>query len=232
MLIKDLPNNCKPREKALMKGIEYLGDDELLAILLRTGYKNTSAKDLAVNVLLELDNLNNFEDLTTNKIARIKGVGITKAITILAALELGKRYTQRQVDCSVTLNNTDKVYFYLRNKFSESKQEEFITVLLDNKKRIIGDKTIFKGDLNSVNVHPREIFKYAITNSAAAIIISHNHPSGDVFPSKQDIKITKELIEAGKLLQIPVIDHIIIGKDKYYSFFESEIIQNEKNKSN
>lgn len=224
MLIKDLPENCKPREKALMKGVENLGDDELLAIILRTGYKNTSAKDLAINILLELDNLKNIKDITINKIAQIKGVGKTKAITILAALEIGKRYKERQYDCSLTLSNTEKVYFYLKNKFTESKQEEFIVILLDNKKRLIDSKIIFKGDLNSVNVHPREIFKYAIINSASAIIISHNHPSGDVFPSKQDIKITKELIEVGKLIQIPVIDHMIIGKDKYYSFFESEII--------
>lgn len=223
MLIKDLPEICKPREKALMKGITNLGDDELLAIILRTGYKNTSAKDLAITVLRELDNLKNINDITISKIAQIKGVGQTKAITILAALELGKRYTQNQVDCTLSLNNTERVYSYLRTKFSDSKQEEFITILLDNKKRLIGSKIVFKGDLNSVNVHPREIFKYAIINSAAAIILSHNHPSGDVFPSKQDIKITKELNEIGKLMQIPVIDHIIIGKDKYYSFFESGI---------
>lgn len=228
MLIKDLPDNCKPREKALNLGIKNLGDDELLAILLRTGYKNTSAKEVASNVLTTLDNLNNIEDLTINKISKIKGVGLTKAITILSALEFGKRFSDNKEDFKIKLNSTTKVYAYLKNKFINKKQEEFITILLDNKKRVIDSKIIFKGDLNSVNVHPREIFKYAIVNSASGIIIAHNHPTGDVFPSKQDIEITKRLIEASKLLQIPVIDHIIVGDNKYYSFFESEEI-NEKN---
>lgn len=231
MLIKDLPDNCKPREKALNLGIKNLGDDELLAILLRTGYKNTSAKEVASNVLNTLDNLNNIEELTINKISKIKGVGLTKAITILSALEFGKRFSNSKEEVKMKLNSTTKVYVYLKNKFTNKQQEEFITILLDNKKRVIDSKIIFKGDLNSVNVHPREIFKYAVVNSASGIIIAHNHPTGDVFPSKQDIEITKRLIEASKLLQIPVIDHIIVGKDKYYSFFESEEM-NEKNKFN
>lgn len=231
MLIKDLPPNCKPREKALNMGIKNLGNDELLAILLRTGYKNTSAKELASNIIKDLDNLNNIEDLTINKISQIKGIGQTKAITILSALEFGRRFSGYKDEFSLKLNNSEKVYYYLKNKFTNKHQEEFITILLDNKKRLIGSKIIFKGDINSVNVHPREIYKYAIVNSAAGIIIAHNHPSGDIFPSKQDIRITQDLIAVGKLLQIPVIDHIIVGKNNYYSFFESEAT-NEKDKFN
>lgn len=228
MLIKDLPNNCKPRERALEKGIKSLGDDELLAILLRTGYKNTSAKELAANILLETNNLKNIDNITLNKLSKIKGVGKTKAVTILAAIEIGKRIMNNEFDKSLILNNTSRVFNYLKSKINDLKQEEFITILLDTKKRIIESKTIFVGDLNSVNIHPREVFKYAIINSAASIIVAHNHPSGDVFPSKQDIKITNDLFKIGELIQIPVIDHMIIGQNKYYSFFESEIL-NEKN---
>ena len=231
MLMRELPSNCKPREKALKVGLKNLGNDELLAILLRTGYKNTSAKELASIILNSFDNLNNIDDLSIKEISKIKGVGLTKAITIFAALEFGKRFSSYQEDFNIKLNNTQKVYNYLKNKLNNKTQEEFLTILLDNKKNLIDSKIIFKGYLNSVNVLPREIFKYAIINSSAGIIIAHNHPSGDVFPSKQDIKITKELIEIGKLIQIPVIDHIIIGNNNYYSFFESEML-NEKNKYN
>lgn len=227
MLIKDLPNNCKPREKGLEKGIKSLGDDELLAIILRTGYKNTSAKELASNILKELNNLNNIDEVNFNKLINIKGIGKTKAITVLSALEFGKRFQAFENNNFIYLNNTEKVHIYLKNKFSEVKQEEFIVIVLDNKKRLINSKTIFIGDLTSVNVHPREIFKYAVINSAAAIIVAHNHPSGDVLPSKQDIKITYDLIKIGKLMQIPVIDHIIFAQNKYYSFFESGILNEE-----
>lgn len=228
MLIKELPANCKPREKAFLKGIETLGDDELLAILLRNGYKNTSAKELASKILLELNNLKDIENITINRLSKIKGVGKTKAITILTALEFGKRFINKTDNYFLILNNTEKVYSYLKNKIHNLKHEEFIVILLDNKKRLIDSKVLFKGDLTSVNVHPREIFKYAVLNSAVAIIVAHNHPTGDIFPSKQDIKITKELVKTGELMQIPVLDHLIIGHNKYYSFFESEIL-NEKN---
>lgn len=228
MLIKDLPNNCKPREKALALGINNLGDDELLAIILRTGYKNTSVKELAQLVLKETNDLSNFNDISINKLAKIKGIGITKAITILASIELGKRVVNVFEMNNLKLNNSAKVFNYVKNIFNNNKQEEFIVILLDNKKKLIDSKIIFKGDLNSVNIHPREIFKYAIVNSAASLIVAHNHPSGDVFPSKNDIEITKEIIEIGNLLKIPVIDHIIIGNNNYYSFFESEAL-NEKN---
>jgi DNA repair protein RadC len=212
-------------------GFKALGDDELLAILLRTGYKNTSAKELALNILNSFNNLNDIDDLTVNQITKVKGVGLTKAITILAALEFGKRFSMQKENVKIKLNNSLKVYNYLKYKFTNRNQEEFVAILLDNKKNLIDSKIIFKGDLNSVNIHPREIFKYAIVNSSANIIIAHNHPSGDVFPSKKDIFITKELMQIGSLVQIPVIDHIIVGKNNYYSFFESEVL-NDKDKQN
>lgn len=219
--LKEMPLECRPREKALKLGVKALGNDELLAILLRTGYKDNSVKVVANKLLKELDELKNIKEVSVNRLANIKGVGTTKAITILAALELGNRLNNKEILNKVNINNSYKIYEYLKSNFDFIKQEQFIVVLLDNKKKIIDKKIIFKGDLNSVNIHPREIFKYAIVNSAASIIVAHNHPSGDVFPSKQDVKITSELAKVGTLVQIPVIDHLILGNNNYYSFYEN-----------
>lgn len=219
--LKEMSQDCRPREKALKLGVKALGDDELLAILLRTGYKNNSVKVVANKLIKELDEFKNIEEISVKKLASIKGVGLTKAITILAALELGNRLNHREVINKININNSYSVYEYLKKNFNFFKQEMFIVLLLDNKKKIIDKKIVFQGDLNSVNIHPREIFKYAIVNSAASLIIAHNHPSGDVFPSKQDLKITKELIKVGVLVQIPVIDHLILGNNNYYSFYEN-----------
>ncbi len=226
--LKEMPEECRPREKALKLGINSLGNDELIAILLRTGYKNNSVKIVANRLLSELNSFQNIENLSINRIASIKGVGLTKAITILAAIELGNRLNYNTNLKKININNSRSVYEYLKADFLKLNQEQFIVLLLDNKKKIIDKKVIFKGDLNSVNVHPREIFKYAILNSAASIIVSHNHPSGDTFPSKQDMKITRELVKIGVLIQIPIIDHLIIGNNTYYSFYENGDLDEKK----
>lgn len=226
--LKEMPEECRPREKAVKLGINSLGNDELIAILLRTGYKNNSVKIVANRLLSELNSFQNIENLSINRIASIKGVGLTKAITILAAIELGNRLNYNTNLKKININNTRSVYEYLKADFLKLNQEQFIVLLLDSKKKVIDKKVIFKGDLNSVNVHPREIFKYAILNSAASIIVSHNHPSGDTFPSKQDVKITRELVKIGVLIQIPIIDHLIIGNNTYYSFYENGDLDEKK----
>lgn len=226
--LKEMPEECRPREKAVKLGINSLGIDELIAILLRTGYKNNSVKIVANRLLSELNSFQNIENLSINRIASIKGVGLTKAITILAAIELGNRLNYNTNLKKININNTRSVYEYLKADFLKLNQEQFIVLLLDSKKKVIDKKVIFKGDLNSVNVHPREIFKYAILNSAASIIVSHNHPSGDTFPSKQDVKITRELVKIGVLIQIPIIDHLIIGNNTYYSFYENGDLDEKK----
>lgn len=225
MIIKNMPDASKPREKAIEYGIKNLSNSELLAILLRTGYKNTSAIDLANNILNELDNFKNYESIVPQKIANIKGVGLTKSITILAAIELGKRIT-KQTPQNISLNTSNKIYEYFKNDYDNKQQEELTAILLNNKKKLISYKTIYIGLLNSIYIHPREIYKYAIINSAASIVLIHNHPSGDVTPSLEDINVTKNLYKVGKIIGIPLIDHIIIGNNNYYSFY-SEGIKNE-----
>ena len=219
--LKDMPLECRPREKAIKLGIKSLGNDELVAILLRTGYKDNSVKIVANKLLKEINGLNNVEEISISRLAKIKGIGITKAVTILAALELANRLVDKDKICKININNSYKVFECLKSVFSLPNQEQFVVLLLDHKKNLIDQKIVFIGSLDSVNVHPREIFKYAIVNSASSIIVAHNHPSGDVFPSKNDLKITRELVDVGVLLQIPVIDHFIIGHNNYYSFYEN-----------
>lgn len=228
MMIKDMPVSSKPREKALLYGVSNLSLGELLAIILRTGYKNKSAIDLANEVINELDSFNNYKEITATRIAKIKGVGMSKSLAILSSIEFGSRLSKNKLN-DILLNSSDKIFGFFEHYFDNSKQEEFIVVLLDHKKRLIGYKSVFKGLLNSVNIHPREVFKYAIINSASSIVVIHNHPSGDISPSLEDINVTKNLVEVGKILQIPLIDHLIIGINNYYSFYSEGLNINEKN---
>lgn len=224
ILIKELPELSKPREKAIVYGINNLSDDELLAIIIKNGYKGTSVKDLANSFLKNVDGLDNIFNCSVNRLATIKGIGKTKAISILAAIELGRRTVKKETIHFQTLNNANLIFQLFKDKFNNESQEEFIVILLDNRKNLIDYKIIFKGDLTSVVIHPREIFKYAIINNSASVILAHNHPSGDATPSKNDVLITKNLIEVGKIMQLPVLDHVIISKENYYSFYDHKEI--------
>ena len=219
--IKDLPESEKPRERAIKCGISTLSNEELLSIILKTGTKNISVKTLASKVLQELKDINSLKDITINKLIKIKGIGKVKAIELIASLELGKRVYYLNDNKNNILNSSNKVFDYFKDILMYETQENFIAVYLDSKSRIISYKLLFKGTLNTSCVHPREIFKYAFLESAYSIIVIHNHPSGEVTPSAPDIELTNVLFEIGKLMGIPVIDHIIIGKTKYYSFYEN-----------
>ena len=158
--------------------------------------------------------------MTINRLTKIKGIGKVKAIELLSAIELGKRVYYANEQKEVVLNNSKKIFEYFKNIFTYEKQENFYALYLDTKAKLISFKLLFKGTLNSSTVHPREVFKYAFLESAASVVVIHNHPSGDVSPSIQDIEVTESLMKIGSIVKIPVIDHIIIGKDKYYSFYE------------
>jgi len=218
--IKDLPKEERPIERLIDKGSEYLSNEELLSILIRTGTKECSAKQLASMVLSVTDG--NLNDINYQMLKNIKGLGDGKCASILAAIELGKRNNKKVKSINnIKITSCDLVYKYYKDIFNDKKQEYFYCIYLDSNKVVIKEKLLFIGTLDYSLVHPREVFKEAYSVSASSIICIHNHPSGNVFPSRNDIDITNKLVEIGNLFGIKVIDHIIIGGEKYYSFLEN-----------
>lgn len=220
IMIKDIPLSERPRERLLKYGKESLSNEELLSIILKTGTKNYSVKELSNHILKNFKNIKEMKYITINKLTEINGIGEVKAIELLAALELGKRVYYVEQKEKVLLNSSKKIYEYFKNIFIEEYQECFYALYLDTKSKLISYKLLFKGTINSSCVHPREVFKNAFLESAYSIIVIHNHPSGDPSPSKEDIKVTETLMQIGKIMAIPVVDHIIIGNNQYYSFYE------------
>ena len=219
VLIKDIPLNERPRERLINKGVEYLSNEDLLAILLKTGTKENSVKVLANNILKQLDDINNLKEINLENLIKIKGIGKAKACELLAAIELGKRLNKKIDNIKqIKIYSSNSIYDYYKDKLKDKLQEYFYCIYLDTKNHIIKDKLLFIGTINESLIHPREIFKEAYLLSASSIICIHNHPSGNVNPSNNDIIMTKQLIEVGKILGIKVLDHIIIGKNNYYSF--------------
>lgn len=225
VLIKDIPLNERPRERLINKGVEYLSNEDLLAILLKTGTKENSVKVLANNILKQLDDINNLKEINLERLVKIKGIGKAKACELLAAIELGKRLNQEIDNLNqIKIYSSNSIYEYYQDKLKDKLQEFFYCVYLDTKNHIIKDKLLFIGTINESLIHPREIFKEAYLLSASSIICVHNHPSGNVTPSNNDIIMTKQLIEVGKILGIKVLDHIIIGKNNYYSFNDNSLV--------
>ena len=187
--------------------------------MLKCGTKDLSVKELANNILKQIDNINNLKDINYQNLIKIKGIGKAKACEILASIELGKRINNKINNINqIKIYSSESIFNYYKDKLSDKLQEHFYCVYLDTKNHIIKDKLLFIGTINQSLVHPREVFKEAYLLSATSIICIHNHPSGNINPSNNDIIITKQLKEVGKLLGINVLDHIIIGKDTYYSF--------------
>lgn len=220
--ISEIPINDRPIERLNYVGVENLSNEEILAILLKTGMKNKSSKDLATQILSKINTIQELKNIKLEELTKIEGIGITKASVILSAIELGNRINQKIENLKqIKVTDPEIIFEYYKNKIGEKKQEYFYCIYLDNQKKIISDKLLYIGTLNFSVVHPREVFKTAYQMSAAAIICIHNHPSGNILPSKQDKELTSRLKEIGKLLGIEMCDHLIISKDKYYSFFEN-----------
>lgn len=220
--IKDIPKCERPRERLISLGVENLNNEEILSILLKTGSKNLSAKDLANNLLKEVGSIHKLKDVNYQSLRKIKGIGDAKACSILTAVELGKRIKQKNNSLNnICITNANVVFEYFNSVFYNKKQEYFYCIYLDNRKKVIDVKLLFIGTLNQSLVHPREVFKEAVLLSASSIICIHNHPSGNIVPSKDDINLTERLINSGMLMGIKVIDHIIIGNNEYYSFMEN-----------
>lgn len=216
MKIKDLPKENRPRERFLKHGPEVLSDAELFAIILRTGTINENVIDMSNRLIAEYG-LDKLFDCSLKELQDIKGIGPSKAMQILAMSELGKRYNSsknpiKKISCA------KDVFEIFHERLKDEKQENFYILMLNNKNYIIGEKLITRGILDASIIHPREVFKPAIKNSASKIILIHNHPSGDPFPSEEDVKITKKIKEASEFIDIEVVDHIILGQTDYYSF--------------
>lgn len=219
-MIKDLPDLDKPREKAIKNGVESLSDSELLAIIIRTGAKKQSALDLARNILSQINGIANYNSITLERLSLIKGVGLVKAITILSAIELGKRSMFLSTN-TTKITNAKDVYKNFRYYIYKQTQEIFIILFMDAKNGLINYKIIYKGTSKNININPKEVFKEAYIHNASSIILVHNHPNGLCFPSKNDYVTTNNLLEISRLLEIPIKDHVILTNDNYYSFWEN-----------
>lgn len=222
--LNDYPAQMRPRERMELLGAEKLTDVELLAILLATGNKETNVLELASNLLHTHKGITGLQDLSLEELTHQKGIGKAKATTILAAIELGKRVHNNTVAYRSVIHSSADAGILLQSRMRHLDREHFSILLLNSSKAIISIENISVGTLNNSLVHPREVFKQAIRHSASTVILAHNHPSGDCMPSDLDFEITERLVEAGKIIGIDVIDHIIVGEDSYYSFSENEYI--------
>lgn len=222
---KSLPESEKPRERLYMYGSENLSNEELISIILKTGTKNMSVKEVSLKLLEVVGDISKFKDIGINTLMKIDGIGRVKAIEIKAALEFGRRvYMNNDGIDKISFNSADIIYKYFCDILIDKKQEYFYCVYVDTKAKYIDKKCLFIGTINSSVVHPREVFKEAYLLSANGIICVHNHPSGDSSPSKEDISITKKIKEISIIHGIKLIDHIIIGNGNYFSFFENNML--------
>lgn len=220
MKIKDLPTYEKPRERLLEYGVENLSNVDLISIILRSGVKDISVKDVSINILNQIDSINDLSSLGIRELSNIKGVGEVKALTLLASIELGKRVAIKEIKPNMKLSNKEMVHEVFKKYFINEYQEKFLAIFLDHKKCLISHKIIFIGTNNKSIAHPREVFMEAIKCGASGVIVMHNHPSGNVLPSVDDTKTTERLIQSGYMLGIPLIDHIITNGKEYYSYYD------------
>jgi len=225
LTVKELPLDDRPREKLIMRGAQSLTDAELVAILLRTGKTGKSVLDIARELIQSEGNLAMLATKTVDSLQKISGIGKDKAATLAAAFELSRRIlSQSKWFSNQKVTSPQEIADIFIPLLRDDSKERFIVVCLNSSNKIIKHETISIGNLNSSVVHPREIFKVAIDCSSASIILIHNHPSGNPEPSNEDISITKKIVESGKILDIPVFDHLIIAGETYTSFVEKRLI--------
>ena len=209
--IKDLPAGERPRERLLENGADSLKLSELLAIILRTGSRGASAVDMGERLISQFGTLDKLARAPLEELQKVKGIGRDKAIGLKAAFTLAQKMAQEIRQDSPVLDRPEFIAEMLREDVRFYEVETFQIVLLNTRRKLIRVEKISQGTLDTILIHPREVFKIAITANAAAIVLVHNHPSGDPTPSEADIKVTRDLIRAGQLLKIEVLDHIIIG---------------------
>ena len=220
IMIKDVPKEDRPRERLIKLGSGHLSNQELLAILLGSGTREESVMELANRVLMHFEGLKLLKDATIEELTAIKGIGEAKGVQVLSAIELGKRMNQYKPNERYIIRCPEDGADYVMEEMRSLNQEHFVALFLNTKNQIIHRETIFIGSLNASIVHPREVFREAIKRTAASIIVAHNHPSGDPTPSQEDIHVTRRLVEAGKMIGIELLDHLIIGDRKFVSLKE------------
>lgn len=218
MKIKMLPQEERPVEKAVFSGVSALTNTELMAVLLGSGNKEKSAIGLAEEILSCSDEgITYLAGMSVHELMKINGVGETKAVRLLAGIELGRRISAKPKEKRLQIRGTDDVANFFMEELRHEKREVFKALLLNAKGEVMSVETISIGELTATPVHPREAFCQAVKKSAASVIFAHNHPSGDPTPSKEDLLTTKRLIECGKLLGIKVVDHVVIGEGAFQS---------------
>ena len=224
--MKNLPESERPYEKFLLHGEESLSDAELLAIILKTGTKKANSLDIAREILRgNHNNLLNLYDLSYRDLMQFSGVGQIKAIQLKAVAELSRRIAKTNSGYQLKMDNPISIADYYMEQLRHLKQEQLICAFFDSKNNFLGDVVISKGAVNYAYVSPRDIFRYAFDYEAVMLILLHNHPSGDATPSEDDIRITRRIEKGAQILELHLVDHIIIGDNKYYSFKENELIK-------
>ena len=225
MSIKFLAEDDRPREKFLLKGKNSLSDAELLAIIMGSGNREDSAVELGRKILNAVgNNWHNLSLLQISDLMKFKGIGEAKAISIAVALEIGRRRAAQEVPEKVQITNSQESYKVLLPYLSDLQTEEFWAIYLNQNNRILGKSKLSSGGINQSVVDVRILFKTALEHLATGIIIAHNHPSGNLKPSSEDLKITKQIAEAGKILNIQLLDHLIIAQNSYLSFADENLL--------
>ena len=224
--IRHWPTEDRPREKLLDKGADALTDTELLAIILRVGNASTreSAIDHARQLLSRFGGFKGIDQAGASELSSVKGIGPAKIAQIKACLEIGRRLGNHRWQAGQALRSSEDVFRHFRDSLEKEKREMFYVVLLNNKNKKIRDVKISEGSLTASLVHPREVYNPVIRESAAAVIFVHNHPSGDPAPSQEDIEITRRLKEVGDVMGVRVLDHVVIGHDRYFSFSDKGML--------
>lgn len=220
--VKELPKSERPRERLLEMGASSLSNEELLSILLKTGTISKNVKEVSSDVLRTFHGIHSLKDASVENLKKIKGIGEVKAIELIAAIEFGRRiFLVKNEQTKKRMMNAKTIWEETRYLFYGKKQENLYCLYFNHKQELIGKKLLFIGTINRIIVHPREVFKEAYLLSASSIVCIHNHPSGDVTPSKEDQAFTQSLVEIGKIQGIPLVDHLIVSDDTYYSFYDS-----------
>jgi DNA repair protein RadC len=222
--IKDWPADERPREKLLKRGAQALSDAELLAILIRTGTGKMTALDLARTIITHEKNLLRIAQKSAQELMRLKGIGHAKAVELLAAFEIGRRVQGATPEAAVIIRSPDDVAQRVVPLLRDKPHEVFVVLLLDAKNGLKHEQEVTVGTLNASLVHPREVFKLAIDHRAASVIVAHNHPSGNPEPSAEDIAVTRQLADAGKVVGIPLHDHVIVAGESFTSLAERGLL--------
>lgn len=222
--IKDWPEGERPREKLLMRGPRALSDAELLALLIESGTGGVTALDLAKRLLVEYHTLSELASKGVAELQRMKGIGPARAARVMAALEVGRRLQKGAASKDVRVDSPEDIVRMKQPEFRGLKKEVFQVMLLDSANKIIRETTISEGTLNASIVHPREVFKTAVDHLAAGVVLLHNHPSGVASPSDEDRKVTRQMVQSGEIMGIPVLDHIILADHTYFSFAKQGLL--------